>query len=156
MASSSFKHIVCAIRGRPTHWNTVEHAIDLALDHEARLTFLLVLQADFLGSATPALRPLSVVYDQLRDVGEFSMLALCDQAKSKGIDQVNYVIRMGEVRKNLLEYASETHADVLVLGKPMPDEPRSIFGKGEFESFVERLGRIGDIEVVVVNAEAKG
>jgi hypothetical protein len=46
------KHTLCAVRGGQESRNTVVHAINLALEHDARLTFFHVLDAEFLGAAT--------------------------------------------------------------------------------------------------------
>ena len=41
-------HIVCAVRGSPQSRATVTRAIDLALEHDARLTFFYAVDAEFL------------------------------------------------------------------------------------------------------------
>ena len=48
MSEETPKHIICAVRGGPESRETVTQAINLALEYEARLTFLHVLDAEFL------------------------------------------------------------------------------------------------------------
>jgi nucleotide-binding universal stress UspA family protein len=61
------KHIICAVRGGAESRDTVTHAIELALEGGARLTFLHVMDAEFLQHATVG--PLSVVYSELMEMG---------------------------------------------------------------------------------------
>ncbi len=64
-------HIICAVRGGAESRDTVSRAINLALEGNTRLTFLHVMDAEFLQYAT--IGPLSVVYNELVEMGE-----LCD------------------------------------------------------------------------------
>jgi hypothetical protein len=48
MSPDTVKHIVCAVRGRPESRTTVTRAVDLALEHQAHLTFLHMIDAEFL------------------------------------------------------------------------------------------------------------
>ena len=72
MTASQPKHIVCAVRGGAESRDTVSHAIDLSLEGRARLTFLHVMDAEFLQYAT--IGPLSVVYNELSEMGTFAMM----------------------------------------------------------------------------------
>jgi nucleotide-binding universal stress UspA family protein len=142
-------HIVCAVWGSPQSRNTVTRAIDLALEHDAKLTFLYVADAEFQSQAAIG-SPLSVVYQQLTQMAEFSMLILCDRAQRRGVQDVEYVIRIGQVHKQLLEYAAETHADVFVMGWPVRDGGRPTFTPADFESFALELERIAHSVLVRV------
>jgi nucleotide-binding universal stress UspA family protein len=133
------EHIVCAVRGSPQSRTTVTRAIDLALEHDARLTFLYVADAEFQAQAAIG-SPLSVVYQELTQMAEFSMLILCDRAQRRGVREVEYVIRIGNVRKQLLQFVAETRADVFVIGWPLRGS-RPTFTPEEFESFVLELER---------------
>lgn len=142
-------HIVCAVRGSPQSRATVTHAIDLALEHDARLTFLYVVDAEFQAKAAIG-SPLSVIYQELTQMAKFSMLILCDRARRSGVRQVEYLIREGNVRKQLLQFAVETRADVFVMGWPMRGPGRPIFTPGEFESFAVELERVAHPRLVRV------
>ena len=54
--SERVEHIVCAVRGSPQSRATVTHAIDLALETNARLTFFYAVDAEFLAQAPSAAR----------------------------------------------------------------------------------------------------
>jgi nucleotide-binding universal stress UspA family protein len=148
------KTIVCAVRGQPVSRRTVTRAIDLALEHNARLIFMLVVAAEFMGQVTPAMVSLRAVYEQLWDLGEFTMLILCDRAERRGVEQVEWIIRKGDIREQIVDYVKEIHPDVLVLGLPLPDFSRSVFTPDEFDEFVRRIEKEVGIEVVQVRPAA--
>jgi nucleotide-binding universal stress UspA family protein len=147
--SERVQHIVCAVRGSPQSRATVTHAIDLALESNARLTFFYVVDAEFQAQAAIG-SPLSVIYQELTQMAEFSMLILCDRAQRRGVEQVGYLIREGNVRKQLLEFAAETRADVFVMGWPMRGPVRPIFTPEEFESFAAELEEVAHPRLVRV------
>jgi nucleotide-binding universal stress UspA family protein len=127
----------------------VTHAIDLALESNARLTFLYVADAEFQAQAAIG-SPLSVVYQELTQMAQFSMLILVDRAQRRGVEQVGYLIREGNVRKQLLEFAAETRADVFVMGWPMHGPGRPLFTADEFEAFAAELEEVAHPRLVQV------
>ncbi len=139
--SEKTEHIVCAVRGSPQSRTTVTRAIDLAVEHDARLTFLYVADAEFQSQAAIG-SPLSVVYQELTQMAEFSMLILCDRAQRRGVREVEYIIRVGNVRKQLLQFAAETRADVFVMGWPLREAGRPTFTPEDFEAFALELERV--------------
>jgi len=150
MKTQSPKHIICAVRGQPHSRETVTRAIDLALEYQARLTFFLVLEAEFMAKAAPTMVPLKGVFRQLEDLGKFAMLILCDRAQRRGVEQVDYLIRTGEIPKQLRQFAIETQAEMMVLGRPKQVSGKSVFTPDEFDCFVEKLERDANIRVVQV------
>jgi len=50
--SDRVEHIVCAVRGSPQSRATVTRAIDLAREHDARLTFFYAVDVEFLARTT--------------------------------------------------------------------------------------------------------
>jgi len=143
------RHVICAVRGSPQSRATVTRAIDLALEDQARLTFFYVVDAEFKGQA-PVGVPLSGVYRALVQMAEFSMLILCDRAERRGVKAVDYIIREGNIRKQLLAFASETRADTLVMGWPVRGPGRRMFKVAEFESFVAELEEVANPRLVLV------
>ncbi len=146
------RHVVCAVRGGPESRETVTHAVDLALESGAKLTFFRVLDAEFLNHAT--IGPLSVVYGELRELGRFAMLILCDRAKRRGVMSVEGIVREGNVRRQLHEFALETHADILVMGRPTRSPGSNTFKPAEFDDFVAQLERDANLQVIVVEASS--
>lgn len=62
------RHIIRAVRGKPDGRQTIQPAIDLAVEQAGRLTFLHVIDAEFVQHATVG--PLSVIYRRLIEMGE--------------------------------------------------------------------------------------
>jgi nucleotide-binding universal stress UspA family protein len=145
------RHIICAVRGGPESRETVTRAIDLSLEHGARLTFLHVLDAEFLEYAT--IGPLSVVYRELNEMGTFTMLILADRAQRRGVEQVDYVLPEGNIRAELIRYANETKAEMMVMGRPTRSPGRNVFKIAEFDDFVAELEREGNLAIVKVSPE---
>jgi len=148
MTEVELKQIICAVRGGPESRDTVTHAINLALETGARLTFFHVLDAEFLQYATVG--PLSVVYSELAEMAKFAMLIVCDRARRRGVTQVDYILREGSIARQLLQFAVETHAEVLVIGRPTRSPGRNVFRVEELETLTAELERVGQIRVIQV------
>lgn len=151
MSERTPRHIVCAVRGGPESRETVTRAIDLALEHKARLTFLHVLDAAFLEYAT--IGPLSVVYRELNEMGTFTMLILTDRANRRGVEQADYVLPEGDIREELTRYAIETKAEMMVIGRPTRSPGRNVFKVADFDDFVADLRRKANLNIVKIPAE---
>jgi nucleotide-binding universal stress UspA family protein len=149
--NQSIKHIVCTVRGQPESRKTVIKAIDLALENDARLTFALILNAEFLSKVTPVMTSLSVVHEQLENMGEFSMLILKDRAERRGVSRVDHLIRIGDVEKELRKLALETSANMLVLGRPVPGRRTSVFKPKEFNRFIAEIESETNMVIVQVD-----
>jgi nucleotide-binding universal stress UspA family protein len=145
------EHIVCAVRGSPQSRATATRAIDLALKHDARLTFFYSVDVEFLARTTIR-GPLSIVYRELIEMSEFTMLILRDRAERRGVAQVDSIIREGDVRTQLLDLVREVRPDVLVLGWPLRGAGRPHFKPGEFKAFVAELEQKGNTSVDVAPA----
>jgi hypothetical protein len=148
MTDQKINQILCAVRGGPESRDTVTYAIDLALETGARLTFFRALDAEFLNNAT--IGPLSVVYKELVEMGKFTMIILCDRAKRRGVGEVNYVVREGNIRKQLHQAAIETRAEIMVLGRPTRGPGQNVFQFDEIESFAAELEKEGHLRLILV------
>ena len=150
MSTEVIKHIVCAVRGHPESRTTVTRAVDLALQHQARLTFLHVIDAEFLEHATVA--PLSVVYKELVEMARFAMLILCDRAQRRGVGEVDYLVLEGDIRKQLHQYAIDTQADLMIMGTPVPGTGKNIFKQEELQRLISEMEQWGDVRIIQVSA----
>jgi nucleotide-binding universal stress UspA family protein len=148
MTPETPQHIICAVRGGPESRDTVTRAIELALESGARLTFFHVMDAEFLEHAT--IGPLSVVYHELVEMGTFAMLILCDRAQRRGVAQVDYIVREGNIRKQLHQFSIETRAKMMVMGRPTRSPGHNVFKIDEFETFVAELEQEGNLRIVQV------
>jgi nucleotide-binding universal stress UspA family protein len=147
MGNTTPKHILCAVRARPRSRETVTRAIDLALESGARLTFAYVVDAEFQAHAT--IGPLSIVYRELVEMSQFVMLILCDRAQRRGVEQVDYIVREGNVRKQLRQLVAKVQPDVLVIGSPAAGPVRPAFKPAEFDALVAELEQLGHMRVVL-------
>lgn len=149
---TSRPHIICAVRGHPTSRATVTYAIDLARKLDARLTFFHVITAGFLEHAT--IGPLSVVYAELREVSEFMMLLLQDRARRRGVTETDYVIREGNILKQLRQFVQESNAQYLIIGKPSQQLGRSFFdNEARLRAFAAEIEASTDIQVILVDPD---
>jgi nucleotide-binding universal stress UspA family protein len=150
MSTDRLKHIVCAVRGRPESRITVTRAVDLALEHQAHLTFLHVIDAEFLEHATVA--PLSVIYAELVEMASFAMLVLCDRAQRRGVTEVDHIVLEGDIRKQLRQFAADTQADLMIMGTPTPGPGKNIFKEQELKQFIREMEQWGNIRIMQVPA----
>lgn len=147
------KHILCAVRGGQESRNTVIRAIDLALEYNARLTFSHILDAEFLGAASLTMTPVRSIYEQLHEMGEFTMLILCDRASRRGVTNVDYEVREGDIKQILRQIAIETHADILVMGRPIRSPGSNVFSPENFNEFIRTLEADTDPHIIVVSPD---
>jgi nucleotide-binding universal stress UspA family protein len=152
MSEMKPRHIVCAVRGGPESRDTVSQGINLALEYQARLTFLHILDAEFLEYAT--IGPLSVVYRELNEMATFTMLILADRAIRRGVKLVDYILPEGSIHDELIRYVIETHAEMMVIGRPTRSPGRNVFKIDKFDDFVAELEREGNLAIIKVPAEA--
>jgi nucleotide-binding universal stress UspA family protein len=151
MNEEEVRYIVCAVRGRPESRATATRAIDLALKHRARLTFLHVMDAEFLEHAT--IGPLSVIYDELNKMGQFTMMILCDRASRRGVSEVDYVVVEGNIRDQIERFILSSQADLVVMGKPQPGIPKSIFKENEIQAYIRQLEDQAKVRIVQVSPD---
>ena len=144
--------IICAVRGGPESRATVTRAIELALETGARLTFLHVLDAEFLEYAT--IGPLSVVYRELTEMGTFAMLILVDRAQRRGVENVDYVVLEGNIRRHLHDFAIKTEAEVMVMGRPSRSPGRNVFDFAEMDAYAADLAAEASLRIIQVPEEA--
>jgi nucleotide-binding universal stress UspA family protein len=146
--------IICAVRGVPKSRETATRAIDLALEYKARLTFVHVTDLEFLGSATPMMTPVRSVQRQVQDLSEFTMMVLCDRAQRRGVQEVDYIVRMGQIYQQLRQILNETQPDILVIGRPIGNSVDSaVLIPEELTSFLDDVEQNLKIQVVIVNIE---
>ncbi len=146
---NKIRQILCAVRGGPESRETVTHAVDLALETGAKLTFFHALDAEFLGQAAIG-RTLSGIYDELHEMGKFAMLILVDRAQRRGVENVDYIMREGNIRKQMMYIAIETKAEIMIVGRPTRSPTSNLFKMDEMEAFADKLAREGGLKVIVV------
>jgi len=151
MMDRSIEHIVCTVRGEPESLETVTRAINLALEYKARITFVIIINTEFLAHATPTMTTLRIVHEQMEKMGEFSMLILRDRAERRGVSNVDHLVLLGDVATELRKLALETSANMMVLGRPVPGRRTSVFKPAEFDRFVAELEEDTNLAIVQVD-----
>jgi nucleotide-binding universal stress UspA family protein len=154
MIANKIRHILCAVLGTPASRTTVTQAIDLASEHNARLTFVHVINAEFLASAAPTMTSLRTVYNQLRELGEFSMLILCDRANRRGVENADYILREGQILPQLRVAISEIQPDIFIIGKPLEAELAThSIPPEDIESFIDDIEKNLGVTVLPVEIQ---
>ncbi len=153
MSEQKIKSIICAVYGKPSSRTTISRAIDLALEYNAKLTFVHAINAEFLKSSTPAMMPLKTVYKQLHDMGNFAMMMLMDRAERRGVSQTDYRVREGNVREQLLLAVQELRPDILVIGKPTSLLGESVFKEQPLKEFIDQIQLDMGIQIEIVEPE---
>ncbi|MBS1252949.1 MAG: hypothetical protein MAG451_01992 [Anaerolineales bacterium] len=138
--------ILCAVRGGPRSQGTVTRAVELARERDAALTFVYVVDVEFLGYATAG-RP-RVMLKELRSTGEFMMEILRNRVAPQGID-VDSIVRTGDVRRQITESVRWQDAGVLVIGRPVKGRGgHSTFTEKSLAEFVEQIEAQTGVEVI--------
>ena len=144
--------ILCTVLGKPDSHKAVNKAIDLALVHDAKLIFATVLNADFMGKATPIMASLRVVLDQLHELGSFTLSLLCDQARSRGVKEVESIIREGRIIPQLRKLIVEIHPEILVLGRPVArGKPVFSVSPNQIDDFLSEIRTLEKVAVEVID-----
>ncbi len=125
----------------------MSRAIALTLENSGRLKFFHVMTADFVEHAT--ISPLRIIYQELHDLSEFMLLRLCDQAQQRGVREVNYEIRQGNIRQQLHQLVLEADGSILVMEMPIRGLGRSIFTPNEFLTYTTGLEAASQTRVIV-------
>jgi nucleotide-binding universal stress UspA family protein len=147
-SSDKQMHIVCAARGGRRIQPSVNRAIDLACEASARLTFLYILDIEFMKCTTVG--HADMVFDELDKMGEFMMIRLCEYANERGCVNADYAIRHGEVREQIQAYLLQNQPDLLVLGRPRretKEEAPPAFESGAIVEFAEETTRNTGVKV---------
>ena len=154
MQQKKIRHILCAVRGIPQSRETATKAIDLAIEHQARLTFVHVNNADFLLTAGPTMTSFLKIKKQIHSLGEFAMLVLCDRANRRGVENVDYILKDGRVLPQIQETISELDPDILVIGRPFVTDP-GLFSldESDVENFIQEIEE--NLNVTVIPVETK-
>jgi nucleotide-binding universal stress UspA family protein len=151
MSEETVKHILCAVRSQPSGQRTVKHAIELALTHEARLTFAQVVDVEFVALITSKPAGLEAIYRELTAMAEFAMMVVARQAELRGVEDVNYAVRRGKVPEMLMSLAREIKPDVLVIGRPGRTPGRNIFTEATVMAFVADVEQKVGVRAVIVD-----
>ncbi|MBU0491119.1 MAG: universal stress protein [Chloroflexi bacterium] len=140
--------IVCAIRGGPESQSPIRHAIQLAQETGETIYFVFVVNLDFM-TMTASSRT-HILSDQMRQMGEFILLAAQDQAMQEGV-QATGSVRHGNVSEEIIALCQEIEADYVILGRPRADDQPNEFDIARLESFIGQLELQTNTRVVLAD-----
>lgn len=140
--------VVCAVRGGPHSQPTIQRAIHLARTLEQPLTFVYVVNLDFLAYTSSSGTP--TLLDDLKNMGEFILLMAQAQAAKEGV-QAEGIIIEGHLRDELVKLCRQIQADYLVLGRPKQQPTENAFSQDAFLDFVAQIEKEAQVKVVLAD-----
>ena len=143
MSDAKQQHILCPVRSRPGSEETATRAIELALEQNARLTFFHALQARFLDKFSSRSSSRKAAYEELAEMVEFSLSILVEQARAKGVQEVDYIMRQGDFRQEFLRLVGEMDVDTVVIGRPRRARGQRSLSDEEINAFLAELEATG-------------
>jgi RNase H-fold protein (predicted Holliday junction resolvase) len=81
------------------------------------------------------------------------MLILVDRANRRGVEQVKYILRTGNIGKQLNQAINEIHPDALVIGKPPQGSKESVFKPEEFDALINEIKNLSNLDIFIVDTE---
>lgn len=126
MTNRDIQHVLCAVRSRPGGEDTVRRAIELALEAGARLTFVQVVDAGFVAQLSHRSSSRKAAIRELTEMARFTLELVRQQAHRAGVPEVDFDVREGAVRDELIQAVRDLEPDVLILGRPQ-ENGRSTF-----------------------------
>jgi nucleotide-binding universal stress UspA family protein len=143
MTNSSPQRILCAVRSRPGSEETVERAIELALQTGGKLIFCQIVDTNFINRFSARGSARKVAHRELTDMAEFALSIIRDNAEQAGVEEVDTIVRSGSVRPALLNLAEELDADLMVLGRSKSTTKRDVFDQSGLDEFAAELEALG-------------
>ncbi|MBN1316309.1 MAG: universal stress protein [Anaerolineales bacterium] len=137
--------ILCSTRGGEASYKAQDAAINLALELEAQVLFLFVVDTKFLDSSASVIRR-DTVAKELEQMGEFLLLMAVERAKKQGVES-SYLIRHGGFRRELLAVAADPEVVALVLGEPSGAE--SFFSPEALDEFARKINEETNTQVYI-------
>ena len=134
--------ILCATRGGEASYRTQDAAIALAKQQGDALVFLYVADVSFLNqSAAPVVIDVDL---RLEKLGRFQLTMAQERAAAQDVAALA-IVRLGELREELVSVAREIGATLIVFGRPL--KPTAFFDETALQEFVAGLQAETGIEV---------
>jgi nucleotide-binding universal stress UspA family protein len=143
--------VICPIRGGPGSKTTIETAIQLAKQETMPLTFLYVVNLDFM-THTESSR-VRTVTTELESMGDFILISAKAEAEKKGVEAQSE-IRHGNVGEQIVELSHELEADFLVMGRPGGEAEENVFDHERLEKFIDRIEEESGAKVIIAQGDA--
>ncbi len=138
--------IICPIRGGPGSKATIETAIQLAKSETMPLTFLYVVNLDFLAHTESS--RVRMVSSEMESMGDFILLSAKAKAEERGVEAESE-IRHGNVGEQIVELAQEIGASFLVMGRPGGEGEENVFDQDRLDSFIDQIEEASGAKVII-------
>jgi hypothetical protein len=142
--------IVCAVRGGPDSRPTIEKSIALAKESGLPLSFIYIVNIDFLDYTNRS--RVQTISQEMQHMGEFILLTAQAAASEKGIETQG-IIRHGNVTHEISSLCHEIKADYLVIGRPKFHLEDSLFTEELLAEFIKRIEEQTGAKVVLPEAD---
>ena len=137
--------ILCATRGGEASYIAQDAAIALAKEQGDELVFLYVADISFLNNMSA---PMVIdVESRLEKLGHFQLVMAQERAAAQGIE-AQVIVRMGQLRAELVDVAEEIGATIIIMGRSMG--PESAFADAAIKAFVADLQTETGVEVRIL------
>jgi nucleotide-binding universal stress UspA family protein len=137
--------ILCATRGGEASFRTQNAAIALAKERGDEVTFLYVVDLNFLDKTAA---PIVVdVENEISQMGKFLLLVAKERATDQGVE-ARMISRKGKVREKIKQTAIEIGATLVVLGRPAGET--SAFRLSSLEAYAQEIEQETGIETQIV------
>ncbi len=136
--------ILCATRGGEASYRAQDKAIDLAVEREADLIFIFVVDTEFLNHTERIIRR-DTIKREMDHMGEFLLMMALERAKKRGVKS-SLIIRHGDFRTELIEVASDPEITTIVLGGPAGEG--AIFSLDGLKTLAQEIEEITNTEVI--------
>lgn len=110
-----YRNILVTTDGSEHAERGVEHALDLAGEHDAQLHVLFVVDENVYGDS-PAISSYELFLEQVAEEAEAIVAEIVEEATERGIDSIT-VVRRGTPELEILEYVENNDIDAVVMGK---------------------------------------
>jgi nucleotide-binding universal stress UspA family protein len=104
-----YDHLLIPTDGHESTEHAIDKAVDLALEHEATLHTLYVINS-------AAIAP-GIDFDELAEIGQQAVDYVFDLATTRGVTAVERTVTHGLRHKAILQYADEHDIDLIVMGR---------------------------------------
>ena len=126
--------ILCATRGGEASFQTQNAAIVLAKERGDKLTFLYVVDLNFLDKTAA---PIVVdVENEISQMGKFLLIVAKERAMEQGVE-AEILSRKGNVREEIKKAAVDIGASMIVLGRPAGEA--STFQMADLKAFARTI-----------------
>lgn len=142
--------IICAIRGGPNSQPTIRLAINTAKQYDIPVTFLYVVNLDFLEHSSQSRS--TVIEKEMRSMGEFICLKAQIEASREGV-QAYVSVREGKVSEEIISLCNEINADFVILGRPQRETAVNVFSKERLNKFIQLIETETNAKVIISEGE---